>query len=238
MRTAETNRLRKLLAAAGAPEGALHPIAQLVDLVASDPEHAPTSIVEPSAVLEQHVADALDGLAVPQVRDAHRLVDLGSGAGFPGLVLAAVLPAARVAVLDSATRKCAFLRRAAGAMGLDRVEVVHARIEEWQDAPPGPDVITVRAVAPLNVLLEYAAPVLAPGGHLVAWKGHRDAAEEADAAAAAAATGLESAGVLSVPARASATDHHLHVYAKVAQTPERFPRRPGVARKRPVTAGA
>jgi 16S rRNA (guanine527-N7)-methyltransferase len=122
--------------------------------------------------------------------------------------------------------------------GLTNVRSVAARVEEW--ARPGSggraayDVVTARAVAPLAVLVEYAAPVLRPGGTFVAWKGTRDAGEEAAGDRAAAEVGLELAEVrLVVPFR-GAENRHLHVYSKVRPTPDRFPRRPGMARKRPL----
>jgi len=93
-------------------------------------------------------------------------------------------------------------------------------------------------VAPLNVLVEYAAPLLAEGGTLVAWKGRRDPGEEADAAAAAALTGLEPREIVPVRPWAGAEHLHLHAYAKVGPTPNRFPRRPGIASKRPLRAGS
>ena len=96
--------------------------------------------------------------------------------------------------------------------------------------------MTARAVAPLAVLVEYAAPLLDLGGTLVAWKGRRDAAEDADGVAAAAATGLERVEVRPVRPWAGAEHLHLHVFAKIGSTPNRYPRRPGMASKRPLRA--
>jgi len=89
-------------------------------------------------------------------------------------------------------------------------------------------------VAPLAVLAEYASPLLREGGVLVAWKGARDGAEEAAATKAAGGLGLRVRGVVRAEPFAGARDRHLHVLMKVAPTPEGFPRRPGVARKRPL----
>ena len=120
--------------------------------------------------------------------------------------------------------------------GLTNVEIVHARAESWREGIGSRDLVTARAVAPLAVLVEYAAPLLALDGALVAWKGRREAEEERDGAAAAAATGLEVAEVRSVEPWIGAEHLHLHVYVKVASTPNRFPRRPGMASKRPLRA--
>ena len=121
-------------------------------------------------------------------------------------------------------------------MGLANVEIVNARAESWPEGIGSRDLVTARAVAPLAVLVEYAAPLLALDGALVAWKGRRDGEEERDGAAAAAATGLDVAEIRPVAPWIGAERLHLHVYVKVASTPNRFPRRPGMASKRPLRA--
>ena len=217
------------------PEGASRQLRSLLDVVETDPT-APTTVTDPVLGVETHVADSLDGLLVPGLRDAPTLADIGAGAGFPGLVLAVALPQTRVRLVESVGKKCDFMRRAAAAAGLDNVDVVAARAEEWRDGMGGNAVVTARAVAPLGVLVEYAAPLLEPGGRLVAWKGARDSAEEADARAAAQATGLGAPEIVVVPGRPGAEHRHLHVLTKVEPTPSKFPRRAGMARKRPITA--
>jgi 16S rRNA (guanine527-N7)-methyltransferase len=207
----------------------------LLMLIASDPA-APTKITDPATAVDAHVADALVALELDELRGAARIADLGSGAGFPGLVLAAALPQARVALVESSAKKCAFLLRAVEAMGVTNVEVVPARAESWGAGVGACDLVTARAVAPLNVLVEYAAPLLAVGGALVAWKGREDAREESDGDAAAAATGLGPARVHPVWPWDGAEHLHLHVYLKVGSTPKRYPRRPGMASKRPLRA--
>jgi 16S rRNA (guanine527-N7)-methyltransferase len=205
----------------------------LLDLLAADPT-APTTVTDPAQAVETHVADALDALALREVREATAIADLGAGAGFPGLALALALPGATVALVESVGRKGAFMRRAIGVGCVDNARVVVARAEAWPDGLGRHDLVTARALAPLGVLAEYAAPLLRPEGALVAWKGRRDPVEEADGAAAAAQLGLEPGAVHRVAARPGAEDHHLHVMTKVAPTPPGFPRRPGMARKRPL----
>ena len=116
-----------------------------------------------------------------------------------------------------------------------------ARAEEWAKLPAALgggreayDVVTARAVAPLAVLVEYAAPLLRTGGVLVAWKGARDAAEEAGGATAAERLAMAPREVERVVPFEGAENRHLHVFEKVGPTPEGFPRRPGMARKRPL----
>jgi 16S rRNA (guanine527-N7)-methyltransferase len=189
---------------------------------------------EVSEALDRHVADSLVAAELPAVRDARRIADLGSGAGWPGLALAAALPGARVALVESAIRHCRYLERAVDAGRLENAEVVRARVEEWVDGVGVHDVVTARALASLPVLCEYAAPLLAVGGVLVAWKGAVSDAEASAGAAAAVQLGLEPAEVLAVDPYPAAEHRTLHVFRKIAPTPDRFPRRAGMAVKRPL----
>jgi len=213
---------------------AAEPLGHLLDLLAA-PE-APTSVHDPRQGVHIHVADSLAGLEVQEVRDAGVLADLGAGAGLPGLVLAAVLPRARVVLVESVGRKCEFLRSAVATMGLDNVEVVWRRAEEWREGIGRCDVVCARALAALPVLCEYAAPLLREGGVLVAWKGAVVDDEAADAAAAAEHLGLTVEPVRAVSPFPESERRTLHVVRKIAPTPAGFPRRPGIATKRPLTA--
>jgi 16S rRNA (guanine527-N7)-methyltransferase len=170
----------------------------LVDLIAADPT-APTAIRDPEAIVGRHLADSLAGLEVPAVRQATTIADMGSGAGFPGLVLAIARPAAHVALVESGNRKRQFLERAVAAVGVQNAEVVHARVEEWRAGFGAHDVVTARALAPLPVLAEYAAPLLRIGGTLVAWKGAPEPNEVAAGEAAALQLGLRPETPLALP---------------------------------------
>jgi 16S rRNA (guanine527-N7)-methyltransferase len=226
-------RLAELIAGHALTADAERQLTALLALQATDPT-ASTSVREPAIAVDRHVADSLSALVLEQVREARRIADIGSGAGWPGLALAAALPAARVALVESAVRHCRYLERAVVEAGLGNVEVVNARVEEWGDGMGVHDLVTARAVASLPVLCEYAAPLLAEGGALVAWKGAVAADELADGSAAAALLGLEASPPRHVVPYAGARDHTLHVFRKVASTPERFPRRAGMAVKRPL----
>jgi 16S rRNA (guanine527-N7)-methyltransferase len=209
-------------------------LAALIEALGREPDPHST-VADPVA---EHLADSLSGLEVDALRGADRIADVGAGAGFPGLPLAVALPGARVELVESARRKAELIERLARAAGLSNARVVRARAEEW--AVPGAegreayDAVTARAVAPLAVLVEYAAPLLHGGGALVAWKGARDEAEEEGGARAAAAVGMAPREVLRVTPFAGARRRHLHVFEKVAATPPGIPRRPGAARKRPL----
>jgi 16S rRNA (guanine527-N7)-methyltransferase len=215
------------------PPAGLRALQAILELQASDPT-ASTTVRAVKDAVDRHVADSLVAVDLPAVRDARRIADLGSGAGWPGLALAAALPDARVALVESTVRHCRYLERALAAGRLENAEVVHARAEEWAAGLGAHDVVTARALAALPVLAEYAAPLLAHGGVLVAWKG-AVAREEASAGAAAAAiVGLEPIDVVAVDPYPEAERRTLHVFRKIAPTPERFPRRAGMATKRPL----
>jgi 16S rRNA (guanine527-N7)-methyltransferase len=205
----------------------------LVECVATD-SGAPTSVTDRDGILRDHVADSLVGLELPEVRAATTLADLGSGAGFPGLPLAIALPQASISLVESNGRKCAFLTRTIATCAIPNACVVNLRAEEWRAGLERCDVVLVRAVAPLPVVAEYAAPLLRIGGTLVAWRGRRDPAEEQAAQVAARELGLEAGEPRRVRPYPAATDRHLQPFVKVAATPARFPRRPGIARKRPL----
>jgi len=224
-----------LAARYGLGEEAGGKLAALLAALAAEPD-PPTTVRTPAEALDFHVADSLSGLDAPGLAGAGRVADVGAGAGFPGLVLAAVLPQARVDLIEANARKCEVIDRLAGAAGLTNAGSVPKRAEDWArgDGAAAYDAVTARAVGPLALLAEYAAPLLREGGALVAWKGSRDAAEEAATAAAASVLGLGEAEVRAVSPFAGARERHLHVFVKRGATPARFPRRAGMARKRPL----
>jgi 16S rRNA (guanine527-N7)-methyltransferase len=215
-------------------------IRRLLEALAAEPDPY-TTVSDPEAALEVHVADSLSGLEVPELAGAGRIADIGAGAGFPGLVVAIAIPRAQVDLIESAGRKTAVIDRLIQAAELGNARSVRARVEDYARVPAALgggreayDAVTARAVGPLGVLVEYAAPLLRVDGVLVAWKGARDASEEGAGAAAAEKVGMAVREVVPVQPYPSSENRHLHVYRKIAPTPEGFPRRAGMARKRPL----
>ena len=201
------------------------PLVALLEALASEPD-PPTTVTDP---VDEHIADSLS--ALPHVGTPASIADIGSGAGFPGLVLAAALPRSHVTLIESQRRHAAVAERLGRAAGLRNASVLPCRVEEVRGRF---DLVTARAVASLAVLVEYAAPLLALGGQLVAWKGTRDRTEELGGEAAGRVVGLSPVRVVAVTPFPDAHSRHLHVYEKTSPTPDRFPRRPGMARKRPL----
>lgn len=214
---------------------------ELLQALAREPD-PPTTARSGSEALDTHVADSLSGLVFDELAAAGHIADIGSGAGFPGLVLAAALPGARVDMIESQSRKTAVSDRLLQAGRLANARSVTARAEDWALRPPplggreAYDAVTARALAPLAVIAEYAAPLLAAEGVLVAWKGGRDEDEERALAAAAPRLAMELVEVRRVEPFAGARRRHLHLLRKVGPTPDGLPRRAGLAAKRPFGA--
>jgi 16S rRNA (guanine527-N7)-methyltransferase len=215
-------------------------IERILKALAAEPDPH-TTVFDPEAALEVHVADALSGLEVSELARARRIADIGAGAGFPGLALAVALPRAQVDLVESSGRKTAVVDRLIQAGKVSNARSITARAEELGGVPAALgggrdayDAVTARAVGSLALLVEYAAPLLREHGVLVAWKGARDTDEEAAGAAAAGQVGMVVGDVLAVQPFPSSENRHLHVFCKIAPTPAGFPRRAGMARKRPL----
>lgn len=194
-----------------------------------------SSVTDPSRAWKVHVADSLTGLDVSALRKASRIADIGSGAGFPGLVLAVALPDAIVDLIESVGRKCEFIQRAVGAAGIANAHVLNMRSEELAsgEGREDYDAVTARAVGRLSTLAELASPLLREEGVLVAWKGKRDPDEEDQLTKAAEALAMQPEEILSVGPYAGSEHRHLHVIRKSGPTPPKLPRRAGMAKKRP-----
>jgi 16S rRNA (guanine527-N7)-methyltransferase len=206
---------------------------KVLDLLAE--ERASVSSITDARAWKVHVADSLTGLEVPELREASHIADIGSGAGFPGLALAAALPSAEVDLIESVGRKCEFIRRAATEAGLPNTRVLNARSEDLAGGEEREtyDVVTARAVGRLSTLAELASPLLGEGGVLIAWKGRRDTGEETQLARAAEQLAMHPERILDVGDHAGSKHRHLHIIRKVGPTPSDLPRRPGIAKKHP-----
>lgn len=198
-------------------------------------ERASVSSVTDDRAWQVHIADSLTGLEVPELREAHRIADVGAGAGFPGLVLAVALPDTQVDLVESVSRKTAFITHAAAEAGIPNATALTIRAEDLAkgEGRESYDIVTARAVARLSTLAELASPLLKENGVLVAWKGRRDAEEEAQMERAAADLAMTPERILDVGHRAGSEHRHLHVLRKTAPTPANLPRKPGLAKKRP-----
>jgi 16S rRNA (guanine527-N7)-methyltransferase len=195
-----------------------------------------TSIQDPEAIEQFHFLDSLSLLDVPVIRSAERLADLGSGAGLPALVLATALPALEVTAVESVQKKCDFIAQAASQMGLANVDVCCCRAEEHGRGVgrASYDVVVSRALASLPVVAEYSVPLLRVGGSMVAMKGEISNQECIQAEKALDILGAGRLESARLEPFTGAENRWVYVAGKVRETPDPYPRRPGVATKRPL----
>ncbi len=196
-----------------------------------------TAIREPEAILAKHFLDSLSVLTVTGCLDGQRVVDVGAGAGFPGLPLKILCPAMRLTVVESVAKKAAFCRHVADTLALDGVTVLAERAESVGRQAAhreAYDWALARAVARLPILAEYLLPLVRLGGAMVAQKGETAVAEAQEAQDSLALLGgaLEKIHPLTLPGIAET--RYLVLVRKVAATPPRYPRRPGIPSKRPL----
>lgn len=185
------------------------------------------------------IADCMSGVPAASATGAKFAADVGSGYGFPGLVLAAALDETQFTLLDFDPVRTAFLNDTAAKMGLSNVEVVNWPVENWQDGMGRCDFVSFRNVAPLPTVIEWAAPLLTIGGSGLFWARGRDEVAEQDAEAAADAVGMRLVEVIRLSNEFLGGDtdrRHIHVYTKHAETPPEFPRPRKAALKDPIRA--
>ncbi len=196
-----------------------------------------TSIQQPRGVLRLHFLDSLTLWTLPEVRRAERLLDVGSGAGLPGLALKLVAPGLAVQLLESSQRKARYLEQLAGHLSLSDVAVLQGRAEDLAHQVhlrESYQLVVARALAPLPTLLEYCLPFCLVGGRVVAMKGPGADAELSGAANALEQLGgrLENRVDLVLPGGDDARS--LLVFEKVLPTPGHYPRPPGLPSRRPL----
>lgn len=197
-----------------------------------------TAITAPGDVEIKHFIDSLTCLLGMDLRRGQRLIDVGTGAGFPGLPLKIVRPDLKLVLVEATAKKVAFCRHVVHSLNLKGVEVLHARAESIGVDPAHREVYdwaVARAVAPLAVLSEYLLPLVRVGGRAVAQKGEAGPAEVHSAEAAIQRLGGRVVQLKHLELPKVAESRYLVLIDKVAATPEGYPRRPGIPSKRPLT---
>ncbi|MDT8903351.1 16S rRNA (guanine(527)-N(7))-methyltransferase RsmG [Anaeroselena agilis] len=196
-----------------------------------------TAITAPHEVAVKHVIDSLSCYDEQVFPDDAAVIDVGTGAGFPGLPLKIYRPGIRITLLDSLNKRLNFLREIVERLGLAGVEIVHGRAEEAGRQKTHRErymVATSRAVARLNVLAELCLPFVSMGGHFVALKGaqYRDELDEAGVAITALGGRIADVRTVRLP---GLDDSRAVVYIqKISATPGAYPRRPGLPEKKPL----
>ncbi len=197
-----------------------------------------TRITEPQEIITKHFLDSLSvALALADLPANLSLIDVGAGAGFPGLPLKIALPHLRLTLLEATGKKTKFLEHVIELLHLSDTRVVTARAEEAGRDPAHRqryDVAVARAVAALPVLAEYTLPLVKPGGRVIAQKGQSPAEEARAAANALGILGGRLQQILPVAVAGLDEQRHLLVIQKTKTTPPQYPRRPGLPAKKPI----
>ena len=194
-----------------------------------------TAIIEPNEIATKHFLDSATAICTGMVQG--RVIDVGTGAGFPGLVLKIMKPEIKLTLLDSLNKRLNFLREVTEQLGIDGVEFIHSRAEDGghkKELREGFDTVVSRAVAQLPLLSELCIPYVKQGGTFLALKG--PAADEEIAAAKRAITilGGDTPGVYNASIPGTELEHKIVIIKKVRHTPVKFPRKPGLITKSPI----
>lgn len=207
------------------------------ELVAWNAHTNLTAIADPDGVRVRHFLDSLSVAAAVPMTPGLRLMDVGTGAGFPGLALRIAFPDIYVTLMEATGKKVAFLDHVVRQLGLSGVKTLHARAEEAGHMPAeraAYDVVVARAVARLPALVEYLLPLAKVGGCCIAMKGSTAQEEARDAAHAMNRLGGRLKRIDTVTLPGVHEPHHLVIIDKIDQTPRQYPRKPGTPTRQPL----
>lgn len=196
-----------------------------------------TTISDPDEVIIRHFLDSLSLVDVIGFDDGDRMIDVGTGAGFPGLALAIAFPNVDVTLLDSVQKKLKFLQAVIDELELTNVQTLHMRAEDAGNSPEHReqyDIVTARAVALLPVLLEYTMPLVKVGGFLVAMKGESAQREIDESKRALFVLKGDAKPAYEYQLPHNERSHFLVTIEKIDKTPRNYPRQAGVPKKKPI----
>ena len=194
-----------------------------------------TAVTDPENFIREHLVDSITATKLEPFRSAKTVCDVGTGAGFPGIVLAAVSPGKEITLIDSLAKRLNVIKELAEAAGIDNIRLIHARAEDAGRDPTlreSFDFVTARAVARLSVLSELCLPLVRKGGVFAAFKGASCAEEVREARRAANILGVQKIDIQD----AGVTDkkHSFAVMKKTGKTPEKYPRKAGTPSRKPL----
>lgn len=196
-----------------------------------------TAITDYEDVVVKHFVDSVAAVKVRDFGKVHYMLDLGTGAGFPGIPLKIVYPHLRVVLMDSLNKRVMFLQEVIGRLGLDKIEAVHgraedmARLEKYRETQ---DMVVSRAVANMSTLLEYCMPFVRPGGFFISYKSgkYQEELEQSRKACAVMGGKLVSETPFTLPG--TDIDRCFLVFKKTKKISKKFPRRAGLPGKQPL----
>ena len=196
-----------------------------------------TAIRDKDSIRTKHFLDSFSCVLAWKAQPPRRLVDVGTGAGFPGIPLKILYPTMQLTLVESVGKKAMFCQHIVGLLGLDRVDVVQGRVEDIGQQPEHRETYDwgiARAVANLNVLSEFLLPLIKVSGTMLAQKGESGLAEAQAAEKAMKVLGGKLKQVIPVNLPGVADDRYLVVIDKIAATPPIYPRKPGIPAKQPL----
>lgn len=196
-----------------------------------------TAVRDAESIRTKHFLDSFSCVLAWKASPPNHLIDVGTGAGFPGLPLKILYPHLKLTLVESVGKKVKFCKHIIRVLGLEHVEVIQARAEDLgQDRQQREkyDWAVARAVANLNVLSEYLIPLVKVGGNTLAQKGESGPAEAQSAEEAMKLLGGKLKQLIPVHLPGVADDRYLVVVEKVAATPPKYPRKPGIPMKQPL----
>lgn len=193
-----------------------------------------TAIIEPREIILKHFVDSLT--IAKYIKDDEKLIDVGTGAGFPGIPLSIVKENTEIVLLDSLNKRINFLEEVKENLKLENITTIHGRAEEFgknKKEREKYDIATSRAVAPLNILLEYLLPLVKVGGKAICMKGSNiEEIENARNALEILGGQIEKIEEITLPN--SDIKRNIIIVKKVKNTPSKYPRKPGTPSKEPI----
>jgi len=196
-----------------------------------------TAIRDVESIRTKHFLDSFSCVLAWKANPPLHLIDVGTGAGFPGIPLKILYPNMKLTLVESVGKKTKFCQHIVDELGLENVDIIHMRAEDLaqnSNHREKYDWAIARAVAKLNVLSEYLIPLVERGGHMLAQKGESGPAEAQSAENAMKLLGGKLDGLIPVNLPGVAEDRYLVVAEKIAATPPNYPRKPGIPTKQPL----
>lgn len=196
-----------------------------------------TAITEDEEIIKKHFIDCIKAFKSEAIKNAKNIIDIGTGAGFPGLPIAIMNPNVQVTLLDSLNKRINFLNLVIGELGLKNVITIHSRAEDGarnKELREKFDVATSRAVANMAVLSEFCLPYVRMNGYFVALKGPAIEEELKDGQKAIDVLGGELKGIIKVNIEGSDLNHNIVEIKKIKVCPKIYPRKAGTVNKKPI----
>lgn len=196
-----------------------------------------TGIEEEREVFIKHFLDSISAVTNGYINDNISLIDVGTGAGFPGMPLKICLENMRLTLLDSLNKRINFLQEVANELNLEGVEFIHGRAEDFgknEEYREIFDVATARAVAGLPVLMEFCVPFVKVGGYFICLKGPNANLELEESKSAMEVLGIEFVEKIDIKLPDLELNHNILVFKKINNTPSKYPRKAGKPSKNPI----